>query len=212
MDTNQLARDHTRLVNKIVAQVSRARGFKSDSYTREDMLSAAWEGVARAIYKYDPQKSEQTFTQYCAYQIYYAVIQSSYSEASLVRMSNYMVNRARDGKADFATIIHEPQDNGEEAPRSNHRSIYKEKQEPSATQGELYDYLKDTLKDHFDEVTMNMFFMYYGLCGYDITKGRSIARKFHLSPGRTSQKIKSVVEYLKKDDIFIDLMNELHGV
>ena len=54
-----------------------------------------------------------------------------------------------------------------------------------------------------------MFYMSFGLNGYEETKGKDIAIEFGVSEGLVSQKIKKIIQYIRKDEELCEILANL---
>ena len=61
----------------------------------------------------------------------------------------------------------------------------------------------------FGERDYKMFYMSFGLNGYEETKGKDIAIEFGVSEGLVSQKIKKVIQFIRKDNELCEILANL---
>ena len=203
-EKNKLAKQYEPLVNKLVKQFSTKVAI--DWY---EIKSMAYEGLALAIEKYDDERSNMTFTQYAAFAIKNNILTCLDNESRTVKMTNYMQKKAAEiGDPVFTSV-------------SIDRSIrYDDEKKPlevklgmvsneTFSDGDVFEYLYIRLEEKFKEMDRNIFYMAFGLHGSDEWKGKDIAKKFDISEGLVSRKIKKIIEWIRADEELCEILSNL---
>ena len=71
------------------------------------------------------------------------------------------------------------------------------------------EYLYSRLETDFWDRDYTIFYMAFGLKDYDETKGKDIASFFNISEGLVSQRLKKVIEYIRKDNDLCEMLTNL---
>ena len=201
---NALAVQYEPLVNKITKQF-----VEKVKVSWDDVKSMAWEGLALAIENYDDERSTMTFTQFAGFAIRNNILTSLDNELRTVKLSNYAQKKAIEaGEATWNSLsIDAPsKDDDDVKPRE---TVMKMVQEEKFSDGDIFEYLYTRLEEQFGERDYKMFYMSFGLNGYDETKGKDIAIKFGVSEGLVSQKIKKVIQFIRKDEELCEILANL---
>ena len=203
-EKNSLAKQYEPLVNKITKQfVERVK------VSWDDVKSMAWEGFALAIEQYDDTKSKMNFTQYAGFAIRNNILTSLDNELRVVKLSNYAQKKAIEkGEAVFNSVSIDtsvsPDDDVK--PREIVMGMY---QEEKFSDGDTFNYLYSRLENDLCERDYTIFYMAFGLKDYDETKGKDIASFFNISEGLVSQRLKKVIEYIRKDNDLCEMLTNL---
>ena len=201
---NALAVQYEPLVNKITKQF-----VEKVKVSWDDVKSMAWEGLAIAIETYDDERSTMTFTQFAGFAIRNNILTSLDNELRTVKLSNYAQKKAAErGESVFNSLsIDAPSRSDDEVkPRETVMNMV---QDEKFSDGDIFEYLYSRLEDAFGEHEYTMFYMSFGLNGYDETKGKDIAAEFGVSEGLVSQKIKKVINYIRKDVELCEILANL---
>lgn len=205
IEKNKLVAQYEPLINKLVNQYV-SKGIM----TWDAIKSMAYEGFALAINKYDEERSTMTFTQYAAFSIRNHILSSIDQELRVVSLSNYAQKKAvESGQALFNSISIDRPSKDEDDHR--HINNYKMNAYTPAkfADGDVFDHMKVRLEETFNERDCKMFYMSFGLNGYDETKGKDIAREMNCSEGLVSQKIKKMTTWIRKDDSICESLQTL---
>ena len=188
----------------------------------DEIKSMAYEGILIAIEKYDPEretgkskrirrksvetesKTPMTFTQFAAWSITINIRTRLSEETRVVRMTAYMQKKAGDtGKSTFQSVSFERGDSQDE--HTEDRKIYENLKNtlystPSWEDGDLEQYIFSRIEGRFGATESELFYRFYGLQGRDEAKVMEMAKELGVTSGRISQRIKKIVDYIKKDE------------
>lgn len=178
--------------------------------SQEDLKSMAYEGFAAALNKYNEDKSDQSFTQFAAYQIRFSILTHLDNELRTVKLSYHAQRQViEDGNPLFNTIsVDQPYvgDDNEKTPREIVLNMYENEK---FSDGDVLEYLCDRIKEHFSESDCDIFFSTYGLNGHDYTKGTTLAKKYNLTQGRISQRRHAIIDYIRKNRDLCEMLATL---
>ena len=73
----------------------------------------------------------------------------------------------------------------------------------------MYEYLYSRLEDKFSERDCEMFYRIFGLKGYEDEKGKDVAKRFGVSEGLVSQKVKKMVLFIRGDEELTEMLGNL---
>lgn len=205
-EKNEFVKQYEPLVNKLTKQ------FTSKISVEWSIIrSMALEGLVLAMNSYDETRSEMTFTQYAAFRIRNNILTCLDDELRTVKLSNYAQKKAKEsGEALFNTVSIDHSvidDDDSMKPREIVMGMY----EPARfDDGDVYEYLYTRIQAQFPERDCKIFYKSFGLHGEDDMKGKDIAKEFNISEGLVSQKIKKIIEWIRKDtdlcEMFANLM------
>lgn len=202
-DFNNLAKQYEPLVCKITYQ------FSSKTHVSwYDIKSMAYEGLALAFEKYDPERSKMSFTQYAAFAIRNNILTSLDNELRTVKMSNYAQKKAIEhGEAVFNSVsIDRPtRDDESHSVELKLNMFYNEK----FSDGDVFEYLYMRLEDQFNDRDCKIFYKSYGLHDEDIMKGKEIAKEMGVSEGLVSNRNKKIIEWIRKDTNLCEVLANL---
>ena len=201
---NALAVQYEPLVNKITKQF-----VEKVKVSWDDVKSMAWEGLAIAIETYDDERSTMSFTQFAGFAIRNNILTSLDNELRTVKLSNYAQKKAiASGEATFNSLsIDAPSRADDEVkPRE---TIMNMVQEEKFSDGDVFEYLYSRIESAFGKRDYTMFYMSFGLKGFDEMKGKDIAIKFGVSEGLVSQKIKKIINYIRQDEELCEILANL---
>lgn len=213
---NETVRNFEPLINKITKQFfdklnpGNKSGTRNMGCTWDDLKSMAYEGFALAINKYDPKRSNMSFTQFAAFAIRNNILTSLDNEIRVVKLSAYAQKKVSErGESLFNTIsIDRPvrDDDNELTPREIVTNMYEEE---NFSNGDIFKYLYTRLENEFTERDYTIFYKVFGLKGYDETSGRVIAKEYGVSEGLVSQRLKKVVTYIRHDKDLCEMLGSL---
>ena len=206
LERNQLAKQYEPLVNKMTKQFSAkvAMGWA-------EIKSMAYEGLALAIKQYDEERSSMTFTQFAAFAIRNNILTCLDNELRTVKMSNYAQKKAIEaGDALFTTVSIEGNtmrdDNDGKVQLDIKLGMFSN---ASFADGDVYEYLYSRIDEQFNERDRKIFYMTFGLNGYNDEKNKDIAKLLGVSEGLVSQRAKKVVEWIRKDSDLCEMLANL---
>lgn len=218
---NQLARQFEPLVNKIVAQQQKM--LKTDWNT---LLSMGYEGLAIAMNTYDPERSGMTFTQYAAFSILNNIRNCSCTELHTVKLTSYTQDQIRKageeakkaqeasddpyvaamapagiGMTTFTSVsisnVMNPQNDNDNMNREMRYGIY---ESAKFADGNVFEQLKLEVDANCNKTDAYCFYHYFGICGYPEKQVAELAEEFNVTSGRISQRLKKVIDFIKKNE------------
>ena len=228
---NQLARQFTPLVNKIVAQQQHT--LKTDWNT---LVSMGFEGLAIAMNTYDPERSGMTFTQYAAFSILNNIRNCSCTELHTVKLTSYTQDQIRKAKeaakqaennafnegmvvdatpagigtTTFTSVsiscVTNPNGDNDNMNREMRYGVY---ESAKFADGDCFEQLKAEVDANCNPTDAYCFYHYFGICGYEEKQVNELAEEFNVTSGRISQRLKKVINHIKKNE---DLCENLAGL
>lgn len=206
---NKFFEDHKKLISKITKQY-----FDKVNASWDMIYSMALEGFALAIKNYNSEKSKLSFTQYAAYSMRNQILTSLSDEMRVVKLSSYAQKAmAKKGfEYQFTSIsldvtAKENDDNDEKIRMVNQ---YKNACTlPNWSDGNIYEYLYTRIENKFKERDCRIFYMIFGLKGYDIYKSKDVAKKFKVTEGCISQRIKIIIQFIRQDSDLCEMLSLL---
>ena len=171
----------------------------------------ALEGFAIAMNQYDEKRSNMSFTQYAGFAIRNNIFNCVDEELRIVKLSHYAQKKiAEKGGNLFNSVsIDNTYRDGDDS--SPVHSEYKMNAYTPAkfADGDVYAHMYEELEANFSERDCKMFYMSFGLKGYNDTPGKVIAQTMGVSEGLVSQKIKKVVTWIRKNDSICEALQSL---
>ena len=205
---NKFFEDHKKLISKITKQY-----FDKVNTSWDVIYSMALEGFALAIKNYNPEKSKLSFAQYAAYSMRNQILTSLSDEMRVVKLSNYAqeVMAKKGFEYQFTSIsldvTSKENDNDEKT-----RMVNQYKNAcilPNWSDGNIYEYLYTRIENKFKERDCQIFYMIFGLKGYDIYKSKDVAKKFKVTEGCISQRIKIMIQFIRQDKDLCEMLSLL---
>lgn len=223
---NQLARQFEPLVNKIVAQQQRI--LKTDWNTLQSM---GWEGLAIAMNTYDPERSNMNFTQFAAYSILNNIRNCSCTDLHTVKLTSYTQDQIRKvaasrnqeqqegenivskpgvGTTTFTSVsisnVVNPQCDNDNMNREMKYGVY---ESAKFADGDVFEQLRLEVDANCNKTDAYCFYHYFGICGYPEKQVTELAEEFNVTSGRISQRLKKVIDYIKKNDDLCESLSAL---
>lgn len=204
-DKNKLVEQFQPLIYKITHQFASRVKMDFDS-----IKSMAYEGFAIAINNYDPKKSNMNFLQYAAFSIRNYILIGLDNESRTVKLSFYAQQKAiQNGESLFNTVscdVHETDNDDEKGVNLLNLNMY---ETAKFADGDVFEYIYTFIDNKFSKRDSEVFYMTYGLRGFDETKGVDVAKFFHVTTGMISQINKKIVTAIRKDENAIELLASL---
>ena len=75
--------------------------------------------------------------------------------------------------------------------------------------GDIFGYFFSRMEEKFPKRECEMFYMTFGLKGFDETPNQDIAKFFGVSEGLISQKKKKIIEWIRKDTELCEMLSNL---
>lgn len=205
-----LVKQYEPLINKLTKQF--VSQVKVDWATVKSM---AYEGFVLAMLNYDNERSKLSFKQFAGWSIRNNILSSLDRELRTVSMSAYAQKKAKEnGDATFnsvslTTISGESPVVGDDDNKVCKEFKYGTFQRDTFSDGDVYEYLYSRLEDAFSKRDCEMFYRVFGLKEYEDEKGKDVAKRFGVSEGLISQKVKKIITYIKKDNDLNEMLTNL---
>lgn len=205
-EKNQLVVQYEPLINKLTAQF-----FHKVQYNWDDLKSYAYEGFALALNKYDSERSEMSFMSFAAYEMRNNIMTRLTEESRTVKLPFEEQKRRKErGETLFTSVsIDRPSRNSEDENLRPRETAMGMSIGAKFDDGDIFEYLYSRLEDRFPQRECEMFYMTFGLKGYDEIPNRDIAQHFGVSEGLVSQKKKKILEFIRKDSEFCEMLTNL---
>ena len=199
-----LVKQFGRLINKITAQE-----YRKVDYPWDEIYSMALEGFVNAMNEYDPARSSMTFAQYAGFAILNNIHNRMTEECRTVRFTSYAVEQARkSGSTQFTTVRINTSisDNDDMKPRETKLGMVEQEK---FSNGDVYEYLYSRIDEQFNTADRVCFYAYYGLNGMEEMQVSELAKMYHVTSGRISQRIKKVIRFIQKDPDLCEMLGSL---
>lgn len=214
---NELAKQFEPLVNKIVKQQ------QSKLHTDWDSLkSMAYEGLVQAMNTYEPGKQARSedkklnkdmdFKQYAAYMILNNIRNCSVKELNVVKLNHYALKNMKDDEqSSFVTVPISSTVRDSDSDKESSKSLMNVGLYESAkfSDGDVFHTLKTHVDANINKIDADVFYKYFGICGREEKKVQEIAAEYGVSSGRISQRIKTVINYIKSEPILCETLASL---
>jgi RNA polymerase sigma factor (sigma-70 family) len=197
-ERNELAKKYLPLVKKISNQF-----FNSSPLEYDEIEGFAWEGFVLAMNKYDPTKSDMSFTSYAAFGIKNAIMNGINSSGQTIAVSLY--NRKK--MAEKGEII--PTSISLEKNFENEDHLLSLGFEDDVVFDNPWRVMLDKVKANFDEEYVDIFCSVYGLDGHDVEKGKDIAERLGISGCLVTKRTKKIIEFIKNDKELSSILRDL---
>lgn len=197
-ERNELAKKYLPLVKKISNQF-----LNSSSLEYDEIEGFAWEGFVLAMNKYDPTKSDMSFTSYAAFGIKNAIMNGINSSGQTIAVSLY--NRKK--MAEKGEII--PTSVSLEKNFENEDHLLSLGFEDDVVFDNPWKVMLDKVKANFDEEYVDIFCSIYGLDGHDVEKGKDIAERLGISGCLVTKRTKKIIDFIKNDKELSSILRDL---
>ena len=205
-----LVKQYEPLINKLTKQFVSQVKIDWDS-----VKSMAYEGFVLAMLNYDDERSKLSFKQFAGWSIRNNILSSMDKELRTVSMSAYAQKKAlENGEATFnsvslSVISGDDGVNGDDENRGCKEYKYGVYERDKFSDGDVYEYLYSRLEEKFSERDCEMFYRIFGLKGYEDEKGKDVAKRFGVSEGLISQKVKKMVLFIRGDEELTEMLGNL---
>lgn len=205
-----LVHQYEPLMNKLTKQFVSQVKIDWDS-----VKSMAYEGFVLAMMNYDDERSKLSFKQFAGWSIRNNILSSLDKELRTVSMSAYAQKKAQEaGEATFnsvslSVISGDEGLNGDDEGKGCKEYKYGAYEKDTFSDGDVYEYLYSRLEDKFSDRDCEMFYRIFGLKGFDDEKGKDVAKRFGVSEGLVSQKIKKMILFIRGDEELIEMLGNL---
>lgn len=204
-EKNDLVKQYEPLINKLTGQFYQTVQMDWDS-----LKSMAYEGFALAINKYDESRSSMTFMQFAAFEMRNNIMTRLTEESRTVKLPfEEQKKRKENGGPLFNTVSIDRSirdDDESLKPREMVMGMY---EKAKFDDGDVFEYLYSRLEDKFPQRECDMFYMSFGLKGFDETPNQDIAKHFGVSEGLVSQKKRKIIDWIKTDRDLCEMLSNL---
>jgi RNA polymerase sigma factor (sigma-70 family) len=176
----------------------------------EELESMAYEGLCLAMNKYDSEKSKMSFLSYAAFEIRHNIMNRMTEESRTVKLPYQEQQKLKDAGKSTCNVIYFDitDDMDDDSPRRNEikNGLY---ESSKFDDGDVYEYLYERLETNFSERDCKMFYMTFGLKGYEEIQNRQIAKMIGVSEGLVSQRKKAMIEFIRADNDLCEMLANL---
>ena len=196
---NALVKEYMPLVNRLVSQYA-----KTTKYSREYILSAAMEGLCNAVHDYNPKIGKQTFAQFAAWRIRFAILAEIDCAAGPVSLSSYYTRKMRRDNTYPKSLDIEPIKNDDHKKLSSDYHVTQEYKynlysDPEEIPiDEKFTRVIKYIKEHATPRDYDFLCSFYGLGDHKKEKLKDIAARYGVTPGLISQRVKALEVLTKK--------------
>lgn len=204
-EKNALVKKYDDLICKMINQY-----FQKGCADWQTLKSMALEGFAIAIDTYDEERSKMNFTQFAAYAIRNNILNSLTNEIRTVKMSYYHQKKAEEtGQTLWTTVSVDSMRRGDEDNRKPLEVSLGMVSQETFSDGDIFEYMYTRLEKEFDEVELKIFYMTFGLKGYEEMKGCDIAKELGISGAKVSLRKDKILKWIKKDEELCEVLSNL---
>jgi len=208
-----VAKTYAPLVIKIAGQLA-----NKSNLDKSELISAGLEGLTLAMDDYksnedmeaEGKTGTQTFGQYAAYRIRFAMLDEINNNSRTVAQSDYMRNK--DGELGISSIDgkYGKDEDGDDIKIDR---IMQLSEEPDwnltrKEEQQWQDVFKN-LEKKFSARDCNIFYRSFGINGFDKEEGKAIAKSCNVSAPFISQTIKKIVNFLRQDEESLEVLREI---
>ena len=207
LEKNQLTRQYEPLINKITKQYS-----DKVKASWEDLKSMAYEGFAIAINTYDSTRSKMTFAQFAGFAIRNNILTSLNNELRTVKLSAYAQKKAIEkGDAVFNSVSIETNwdSDSDHVGGPKKKDMLNLRQEAKFDDGDIFETLYSKLEENLPMRDCEIFYRTFGLKDFEEEKGKDIAVYFGISRALVSIKLRSVIQFIQKDEELVEVLSNL---
>jgi RNA polymerase sigma factor (sigma-70 family) len=207
IEKNILVQQYEPLINKITKQYS-----DKVKASWEDLKSMAYEGFAIAINTYDSTRSSMTFAQFAGFAIRNNILTSLNNELRTVKLSAYAQKKAIEkGNAVFNSVSIEANwdSDSERTGVPKQKDMLNIRQEEKFSDGDVFETLYSKLEENLPMRDCEIFYRTFGLKDFEEEKGKDIAVYFGISRALVSIKLRSVIQFIQKDEELVEVLSNL---
>ena len=203
--TNELVKQYEPLINKIVGQF-----YHKTLGTYGDIKSAAYLGFVQAVHKYDEDRSNMTFLSFAAFEMRNTIMTCLTNESRIVKLPfEEQVRLKSEGKSTYNGVSIDRSTREEDEDKTPREVVMGVYEAAKFDDGDVFEYLYTSLESRFSERDCKMFYMTYGLKGYEETPNKEIAKLLCLSEGRISQRKNNIIDYIRKNNELCEMLANL---
>lgn len=197
-ERNELAKKYLPLVKKISNQF-----LNSSPLEYDEIEGFAWEGFVLAMNKYDPTKSDMSFTSYAAFGIKNAIMNGINSSGQTIAVSLYNRKKMTERGENIPTSV------SLEKNFENEDHLLSLGFEDDVVFDNPWKVMLDKVKANFDEEYVDIFCSVFGLDGHDVEKGKDIAERLGISGCLVTKRTKKIIEFIKNDKELSSILRDL---
>lgn len=197
-ERNELAKKYLPLVKKISNQF-----LNSSPLEYDEIEGFAWEGFVLAMNKYDPTKSDMSFTSYAAFGIKNAIMNGINTSGQTIAVSLYNRKKMTERGENIPTSV------SLEKNFENEDHLLSLGFEDDVVFDNPWKVMLDKIKANFDEEYVDIFCSVFGLDGHDVEKGKDIAERLGISGCLVTKRTKKIIEFIKNDKELSSILRDL---
>ena len=197
-ERNELAKKYLPLVKKISNQF-----LNSSPLEYDEIEGFAWEGFVLAMNKYDPTKSDMSFTSYAAFGIKNAIMNGINSSGQTIAVSLYNRKKMTEKGENIPTSV------SLEKNFENEDHLLSLGFEDDVIFDNPWKVMLDKVKANFDEEYVDIFCSIYGLDGHEVEKGKDIAERLGISGCLVTKRTKKIIDFIKNDKELSSILRDL---
>lgn len=185
---------YTPLVHKIAQQNKDKLPLPYD-----DLVGFGFEGLTRAMNDYK-EGGTQSFLQYAAYCIYYAMTNGANNEGHIVKFSPYQQEKAR--KEGRPTYIHQRIISTMGSDGEEHYNIPEPAEKPKMVDlGTTLVHLEEFVRSHFSTRDADVFFQSFGLGDREEIPRVQIAKQYNVTSASITYINQRIIRAIKADEL-----------
>ena len=165
----------------------------------EDLVGFGFEGLTKAMNDYK-EGGTQSFLQYAAYCIYYAMTNGANNEGHIVKFSSYQQEKAR--KEGRPTYIHQRIMTTVGADGEEHYNIPEPAEGPKLVDlGTTLTHLEEFVQTHFSTRDADVFFQSFGLGDREEVPRVQIAKQYNVTSASITYINQRSIRAIKADEL-----------
>lgn len=202
---NEVIKMYTPIVNKIVNQY-----VGKSKLSKNDLMSAAMEGFAKAIDEWDRSKG-QLFKTYVSYRVQQQILNDIDKHGHSLSGTNWYATKKYGAEVLDAVSI-DGMSRNEDGEIHQDRLAALGYNDGRDEEAEVKQWKKvfEILEKKFKQRDLDIFYSYFGLNGYKKEKSKDIAKRYGMSEGNIRNSIiNKILAFLKKDKQTLELLVSL---
>lgn len=193
------------LISKLTAQF-----YRKVKYDWDSIKSMAYEGFAMALNKYDESRSNMSFMSFAAFEMRNTIMSRLTDESRTVKLPfEEQKRRKAAGESLFTSVSIDHSYRADEDDLKPRETVMGMSVQAKFDDGDVYEYLYQRLETRFSKRDCEMFYMTFGLKGFDELANQKIAQHFGVSEGLVSQKKKKMIEFIRGDVELCEMLANL---
>ena len=203
---NEVIKMYTPMANKIVNQY-----VGKSKLSRNDLMSAAMEGFAKAIEEWDRSKG-QLFKTYVSYRIQQQILNDMDTHGHSLSGTNWYATKKYGAEVlDAVSIDGMPRDEDGEFKQDRLAALGYTDDRDEEADVKQWKKVFEILEKKFKQRDLDIFYRYFGLNGYKREKSKDIAKMYKMSEGNIRNSIiNKIIAFLKKDKAALELLMDLN--